>query len=103
MPPRSSPISKYRILAVCHEPRGDNIARKSLHNALQMSPGFCKYFQSVWLIATHETPDELWKRIEASVPKQDYLLVIEMSNYYGYLPKEAWEWVESAKKAGVGR
>ena len=88
---------KYRILAVCHDPKGDLVPRTKLNNLLKSSPGFCKYFDSVWLIATHETPTALWKRIEKSVPEQDYVLIIEAKSYYGSLPKDAWDWIASVK------
>lgn len=89
-----------KILAVCHEPHGDvGVARTRLANELKSSPGFCKYFQSVWLIATKESPSQLWKRIEATVPKEDYVLIIDMKDDFGTLPKAAWDWIESVRNA----
>jgi hypothetical protein len=88
---------KYRILAVCHDSEGDD---KKLEAAIKRSPGWCKYFKSVWLVATTETPKALCDRLEKSFSKTESLFIIEVgSSNYGYLPKEAWDWIKEVREA----
>ena len=52
--------------------------------------------QSTWLVITAETPDQVWKRLEPHIDKNDYLLVIEVrDNVQGWLPKDAWDWIHT--------
>ncbi|MGB8413021.1 MAG: hypothetical protein WCE23_09390 [Candidatus Binatus sp.] len=90
---------KYRILAVCHDSETDS----KLADAIKQSPGWCKYFKSVWLVATTETPKALFDRLEETFPKSESVFIIEVgasaAASYGLMPKEAWKWIEEVRKA----
>jgi len=89
---------RLRVLAVCHEPRGETPSKK-LYKTLEASPAWCRYFQSVWLIGTTETPHEFWQRIEKHVHPKDYVFIVEVEKYTGFLPKDAWDWISSIRKS----
>ena len=61
---------------------------------LQNSLRWWHYLESTWLIATSESPSELYNRLSAHLDSGDNILIIEAGNHiYGILPKKAWEWI----------
>jgi hypothetical protein len=69
---------------------------QGLIEELQGSPGWWHHLESTWLVATEETPDALWARLEPHVHQRDYVLIIEVRNYsQGWLPRQAWDWINS--------
>lgn len=53
------------------------------------------YLENTWIIITNETANEIWERLEKYFPKEGNILIIEVvSNCQGWLPKDAWEWIE---------
>lgn len=87
---------KYRILAVCHDPEGN----LKLAEAIKRSPGWCKYFKSVWLVATTETPKTLYDRLRPSMASDESILITEVgtgTSYYGFMPQDAWDWIKEVR------
>lgn len=71
---------------------------KGLFEELQRSPGWWHYvghyLDSTWLIVTSENAEQIYRRLATHIDKSDSLLVIRVSeDYYGQLPKEAWDWI----------
>lgn len=68
---------------------------KKLYEEIQRSPKWWHFLDSTWIIATSETPGEVWLRIENTIHKEDdRLMIIEIRpNMQGWLPKEAWDWI----------
>ncbi len=65
-----------------------------LTEQLQHSPRWWHYLMSTWLIATSESPSELYNRLAAHLDPDDSILIIEAGNHiYGQLTKAAWEWI----------
>ncbi len=68
-----------------------------LYEQLKNSPGWAHYLGSTWLISTNEQPKDLYERLSAHLDRSDYILIAPFSgNYYGVLPKEAWEWIKQS-------
>ena len=86
---------KYRILAVCHDPEGN----VKLAEEIKRSAAWCKYFKSVWLVATTETPKALCDRLRQSMPKEQSILIMDAGASYGYLPQDAWDWMKEVHAA----
>jgi hypothetical protein len=61
------------------------------------SCGVCwHYLESTWLVDTWLDARSIWNRLAPHVDKNDCVLVIGVTrDYQGWLPKEAWEWVNS--------
>lgn len=54
------------------------------------------YPESAWLIKTEENPDQIWSRIQNYIDQKDFILIIEVrNNCQGWLPKEAWDWINT--------
>ncbi|MDO9315159.1 MAG: hypothetical protein Q7T97_11490 [Burkholderiaceae bacterium] len=67
----------------------------SLYEELKKSPGYWHRLDSTWLVSTNETADQLSNRIRLHIDGNDSLLVIKVVRAYaGWLPKDAWEWMD---------
>lgn len=54
------------------------------------------YLGSTWLVDTQLNAQTIWSRIAPHVDKNDFFLVIRVSqDYEGWLPQEAWDWIKS--------
>jgi hypothetical protein len=54
------------------------------------------YMTSTWLLSTTKTPQQVFDAIHPHLDNQDFLLVCELSpNYQGWLPKQAWDWINA--------
>ena len=60
---------------------GQNYA--GLISELENSPNWWHFLKSSWLIATFETPEQLWDRISPHIDKSDTVLIIEVVNRSG--------------------
>jgi len=62
---------------------------------LKVTGTWCHYIDSTWLIVSTEKPSEAYDRVARHLVKGDRILIIEVtSNYWGFLPKKAWDWVK---------
>ena len=67
-----------------------------LYEAIKATGKWWHYLDSTWIVVTTETAGEIWRRLSTHVDKNDYLLIIEITNNaQGWLPKEAWEWIHA--------
>lgn len=54
------------------------------------------YMTTTWLVDTTKSPQDVSVALRPLMGPQDFLLVAEMGrNYQGWLPKEAWDWINS--------
>ena|ERR1700733_8964760 len=86
---------RYKILAICHDPK----TKSQLADEIKGSVAWCKYFKSVWLVATTETPEAICGRLRPKMPEEESLFVMEVGQSYGYLPREAWDWIKEVRNA----
>jgi hypothetical protein len=69
---------------------------EGLIEELKKSSGWWHYLRSTWLISTRETPTQLYNRLQPYLDNDDHILIIEVcNNSNGWLPKKAWEWINS--------
>lgn len=69
--------------------------------ALQTTGAWFNFFDNSVLINTTETVEHLWERLNLHVTGEDFLLVIRVtSEYHGWLPPEAWNWLDAERDAG---
>ncbi|MDK2824541.1 MAG: hypothetical protein PWP71_2459 [Clostridia bacterium] len=53
---------------------------------------YCHYLDSVWVIKSNLTAQQISDKLIPVIDKNDYLLVIEViNNKQGWLPKKAWD------------
>jgi len=52
------------------------------------------YLDDVWIVETTDSADELAKKLYPLILRNDHLLVVRLvKEYQGWLPKEAWDWL----------
>lgn len=83
------------IFVVSYEFRKRRPEHKRFFEALQVSQGWWHFIESTWLIETNETAEELSERLSPFLHRDDFLLIIQaVQPYQGWLPKEAWDWIQ---------
>jgi hypothetical protein len=66
----------------------------ALYEELKKAGTWWHYLDSTWLIDTSLTAQSLSDRLLKHIDSNDRLLVIKVTrDYQGYLPKEAWDWI----------
>lgn len=66
-----------------------------LYNTIKTAQTWWHYLDSTWLIVTNESPEHWYRNLKPAINKNDGILIIEVkSNYYGWLSKEAWDWIQ---------
>lgn len=57
------------------------------------------YLRSVWIVDTEMTVDQMTKAIVKHLhPKDDLLIIGIHAPYQGWLPEDAWEWLDQRSK-----
>lgn len=85
-----------KVYCVSYDLKGIKRDYTPLLSALQSMGKWWHFLESTWLIATNETPAEIWRRIATTIDTNDRLLIIEVrNNINGWLPKDAWDWISS--------
>ena len=74
-----------------------------LHAELENSLAWCHYMDRTWLIATDEDVGQLNRRISRHLRQSDMWLVVQITlEYDGWLPEEAWDWIQkTAAQMGI--
>jgi hypothetical protein len=69
---------------------------ESLYGAIKGCGAWWHYLGSTWLVDTSLTANAIWERIQPHVDGNDRFLINGItSDYSGWLPKDAWEWINS--------
>lgn len=67
---------------------------QALYDAIKSCGATWHYLGSTWLVDTTLTTGQLWAALAPHVDKNDSVLVIGVTrNYQGWLPKDAWDWI----------
>jgi hypothetical protein len=72
-------------------------ANPGLTAELKNSPYWWHFLDFTWLIATNESAEQIYSRIANHLDQTDSELIVQIrrgSQYAGWLPKEAWDWIE---------
>lgn len=68
---------------------------KLLEDEIKRSPDWWNYLNNTWIIITDENVDQIWERLEKYFPKDDKMLIIEVTNNsQGWLSRDAWDWIK---------
>jgi hypothetical protein len=66
---------------------------------LQNEGPWWHFMTSTWLINTQSTPKQLAEKLTPLIQQGDWLLVSHLSTeYWGWLPKDAWDWIAAQGK-----
>jgi hypothetical protein len=83
----------YLVSYDLHAPRREY---DGLIGELKSRKGWWHHLDSVWLIATDETADQLYRRLRRHIDDDDEILVMRVCNdSQGWLPGRAWKWINA--------
>lgn len=66
--------------------------------AIQSLGTWWHYLDSTWIIKNSiYTPQQMYAKVAPFISKKDHILIVEIvpNNKEGYLPKDAWDWINS--------
>jgi hypothetical protein len=74
----------------------------ALYTAIKSCGAWWHYLESMWLVDTNLGAEGVWKRIEAHFDRNDRALVIGVTkDHQGWLPKDAWEWINGRRASAA--
>jgi hypothetical protein len=83
------------ILIVTYNLKGAATAYTQFYETLKVQGRWWHYLPSTWLIHTTRTPEEVADAVRVHMIQGDHIFVGTLQNgYNGYLPKDAWEWIQ---------
>jgi hypothetical protein len=86
------------IYAVNYDLKNPGRDYSGLYEAIKSCGTWWHYLGSTWLVDTSISADGIWNRIGKHFDQNDYALVIGVTrDYQGWLPKEAWDWINSRR------
>jgi hypothetical protein len=55
-----------------------------------------RYAPNCWILWTTGTPESWYNFLAPHITQNDYMFIVElnMQNYKGWLPKNAWDWIK---------
>lgn len=79
-----------------------NPARKNanLEQELQKTGTWWHHLDFTWIIVSQETVEQLYNRLIPHLRQSDHIFIAEIpsnARYFGYLPKDAWDWLEQQR------
>ena len=72
---------------------------RALESEFEKSDAWMHYLDNTWLVAaSSENADVLYSRLAQHLRDTDFILVVQVApsaELQGWLPKDAWEWIEN--------
>lgn len=69
---------------------------ETLYSAIKSYGNWWHFLESNWMIVTHESSVQIWNRLAKTIDRSDFLLIIEVRrDSHGWLPKDAWDWIQA--------
>lgn len=84
------------IYAINYDLKRPGQGYAALHEAIKNCGAWWHHLGSTWLVDTTLKAGGIWERLAPHVDKNDVVLVIGVTrDYQGWLPADAWEWLNS--------
>lgn len=84
-----------KVYLISYDLKTQNRDYTPLYDAIKNNYNWWHYLESTWLVATNENSQQISNRLIATITQNDRLLIIQVSiDYYGWLPVEAWNWIQ---------
>lgn len=75
------------------------------YKELQRDGDWWHYLTSTWILSTLRSPNDLVAALRPFMGQNDFILVVEVSERtspQGWLPNEAWKWINDRLKSSQG-
>lgn len=84
-----------KAYSITYDLKSPNKNYEGVYNAIKQSGKWWHFLESTWLVATNETSQQIWARLQPHLDQNDFVLIIEVKNdKFGWLPKQAWDWID---------
>lgn len=91
------------IYAVNYDLKARSRNYAELHEAIKGCGDWWHYLGSTWLIDAPLSAAAVWERLSPHIDRSDSVLVIAVKpGFQGWLPKDAWTWIERRIAATAG-
>jgi hypothetical protein len=85
-----------RVLLVTYTLRNSLKDYNPLFESIKSVGKWWHYIDTTWIVQTNLTADQLAHKLLPFIEQPDYLLVVLIAReHQGWLPKAAWEWLNS--------
>lgn len=83
-----------RIYLIQYDSKDDSV----LIDRIKSLGTWMNYFPKSWIIESNLSSKQIYNNISAGFEKDRILIMqLEKSNYWGVMPKEAWDWISKRK------
>ncbi len=89
-----------KLLLVTYQQKSFWKDYSNFYEALKSSEHWWHHIDNTWILCTNH-PKEKWNdHLRQFLNEDDFLLIVDItkSEYSGWLPKEAWEWISTHKR-----
>ena len=89
-----------RLIIIIYKVGGND---EIIKDRIRLLGEWLNYFQGNWMVYTTFSVKEVYEMLCDDMPlnAQDKLLImdVDLNNYYGALPPEAWQWLRGKREA----
>jgi len=95
-PARAPYLGTRQVLLVTYDLRTPGRDYKTFYEVLKQQGAWWHYITSSWLIATSKSVQDVYNALGQHLSQQDFILVVPVHKpALGYLPKDAWDWINT--------
>jgi hypothetical protein len=89
-------LADHRFLHVGFNFRSGPTKVAELEALFNNATSWYRYAPNCWILWTNGTALSWYNFLAPHITKDDYMFIVElnMRNYYGWLPKNAWDWIK---------
>lgn len=90
------PLQTPYAYIICYDLKQPTAQYERLFNELKRSPWWWHYLKSTWMVVRYDALVELQPKLVPLIFKGDFMLIMPAKGPAGgWLPKEAWTWIEN--------
>jgi len=82
------------VLLIAYELFDKARDQSKIEGTIKSAGTWWHHLGNAWLIETNESPKDWFNKLAEYIYKEDHILITRIyRNYYGCLPKNAWDWL----------
>ncbi len=88
------------IYSINYDLKGPKADYEPLISILKSFTKWWHYLDSMWLVTSSETAQQVYKRLAGAIKQGDNMIILDVTSsaYYGILPPAAWTWIEDRRR-----
>jgi hypothetical protein len=83
-------------LLITYELKTKDWNYEKFYEALKGEGNWWHYLSSTWIVVTYKSPSEMHQVLGQFLSTKDLIFIVDIaaSAYWGFLPKDAWDWIQ---------